>query len=395
MSLASNVWIASAMISRHGWNFLQECIPKTAVQSYLIGIDLATEPYVFEKVLANLNLNARVYESEYTFHPKVYIIKKPGDKLIAFIGSSNTTSWGLEKNVEMNFQVEDQSECRKLVNWFNGLFAQGYLVTDTFLNDYKARFTKAIPRSKEIESEVEKIKSEVRKDKGQFFRQNQHTIFKKEYHYVKSSSVVDLRRSVRDSLRELHRKIYPQFAAFGMVDLHCHHASKEITSRHYFNSYSGKFINAMWLHYGKSLDQLQNYQHSEQSFINNIRIQVIMHPDTLGIWLVLGKNLGSKTDRAFFRKEMKDPSFRKTFFNAIKQLGNDYWINIAGRPSVKSFNTPDELAAITAQESFDDYFIIGCEIDSKDKRLSQAQIENTVLSEFSKLYSLYDLMRHK
>lgn len=166
---AKAVWIASAMISKSGWSFLQENIPQNATQSYLIGIDLATDPQVFESLLANLAINARVYETKYTFHPKVYLIQHEDNSLIAFIGSSNTTSWGLEKNVEMNFRLDDQKECKKLLAWFNGLFSQGYFITQSFVDDYKAKFQSASIKSKEINKEAEVIKSDLKIGSDQFF----------------------------------------------------------------------------------------------------------------------------------------------------------------------------------------------------------------------------------
>ncbi len=139
---SKSVWVASAMISYSGWSFLQKNIKKNNNQFYLIGIDLATDPKVLESIIENLEINARVYYTNYTFHPKVYLIQKDDNSFTAFVGSSNTTSWGLEKNVEMNFQINDQNECKKLLNWFNALYADGYLITQNFIDDYKLEFTR-------------------------------------------------------------------------------------------------------------------------------------------------------------------------------------------------------------------------------------------------------------
>lgn len=59
----------------------------------------------------------------------MYLIQKIDNSFTAFVGSSNTTNWGLEKNVEMNFQINDQVECKKLLNWFNALYINGYIIT--------------------------------------------------------------------------------------------------------------------------------------------------------------------------------------------------------------------------------------------------------------------------
>ncbi|MFN3774078.1 phospholipase D-like domain-containing protein [Cloacibacterium normanense] len=392
---AKSLWIATAMISYNGWKFIQENLSKEAEQHFLIGIDLATEPKVFEEILNNLHVNSRVYQTNYTFHPKVYLIQKKDNSFTAFIGSSNTTNWGLEKNVEMNFQVNDQAECAKLLKWFNEHYDKGYIITEDFFNDYKSKYTRISTKSKEINSEIEEINSEIAQDSGQFFTRNEHKIFEEKYHRINSSDLRRIRENVRDKFKQIHKIIYPKFTSYGLSDLHCHHNSKEIVSRHFFNPFSGNYINAMWLHYGKSFEQLQEYDKiDEKSFINNIRIQVIIHEDSLGIWLVLGKDWGSKKDREHFRKQMKNGTILKIFFEAYKRLGNDYWMNISGIPSIENIKTPEELHIYTQKDSIDDYFIIGCDINWLDDRLSKINIENTILQEFQKLYPLYEIMRN-
>jgi len=393
---AKSIWIASAMISKYGWNFIQRNISDETIQHYLIGIDLATEPFVFESILSDLNINAKIYETSFTFHPKVYLIEKTNNSLIAFIGSSNTTSWGLEKNVEMNYCIRNQEECKKIQRWFNRLYKNGYLITNEFVKNYKSKFEKAVKNRKEIEKDSFEISEQVSLDKGQFFSKNQHEIFNKKYHRINNENLKEIRKSVKDSLLTLHRKIYPKFSDYDLIDLHCHHQPREIVSRHYFNPFSGNYINAMWLHYGKSPEQFQNYStEDEKSFINNIRIQVIIHETSVGIWLVLGTDWGSKKDREHFRKQMQDIATQKRFFDAIKVLGDDYWINIPNAPAIKDIKTPSELVRLTNQEKLEDYFIIGCDIDWLDERLSKNVIAETILQEFKKLYPLYEIMRHK
>lgn len=147
----------------------------------------------------------------------------------------------------------------------------------------------------------------------------------------------------------------------------------------------------------KELNQLRNNDKSinkPHSFINNIRIQVIIHKNSIGIWLVLGRNNGSYNDRKYFREQMKDENFRKIFFETLKKLGNEYWMNFKNMPPIKDIKTPEQLHSFTQKENIDDYFIIGCDIDWLDKRLSNENISNTILTEFQKLYPLYELMKH-
>ncbi|OUL60049.1 phospholipase D-like domain-containing protein [Flavobacterium sp. AJR] len=392
---AKAIWIATAMISHKGWEFIQSSLPVNTDQHFLIGIDLATEPKVFEAILNNLQINARIYQTAYTFHPKVYIIQKKDNSLTAFIGSSNTTSWGLEKNIEMNFQVTDQDECTKLLQWFNEYYNRGYIITEDFLESYKTKFNKVFVKNKEIIIDINGINNEISKDKGQFFSRNHHKIFEKKYHRVESKDLKQLRKEVSEKFKELNKIIYPQFKSYGLNDLHCHHNPREIVSRHFFNPFSGKYINAIWLHYGKSYDQLQSYKRDqEKSFINNIRLQVIINENSIGIWLVLGKDWGSIEDRNHFRESMKNPEIQNAFFNAYKNLDGTYSINVSDMPNSKEIKTSEDLYNQTQKETIEDYFIIGSNIDWLDDRLSNKNISNTILTEFKKLYPLYEIMKH-
>ena len=60
---AKSIWNATAMISYNGWKFIQENLSNNSEQHFLIGIDLATEPKVFEELLNNLHINARCVKS--------------------------------------------------------------------------------------------------------------------------------------------------------------------------------------------------------------------------------------------------------------------------------------------------------------------------------------------
>jgi len=397
---AKSIWIATAMISYNGWSFIQHNVNQSATQFYLIGIDLATDPLVFEAILKNNDFSAKVYQTLYTFHPKVYLIQKADGLYTAFIGSSNTTSWGLEKNVEMNYQLDDQKECKKLLAWFEELYVDGYLITPDYVNAYKSKYEKAVKFVKDIEQEAIDLKTTLTKDKSQFFSRNDHYVFNEKLHRINNPDIRKIRKEVSEKFLRLHKSIFPQFKSYGLIDLHHHHQSREIVSRHFFNQYSGNYINAMWLHYGKSLPHLKVYKSSDksinkpESFINNIRMQVIIHENDVGIWLVLGRNNGSIKDRQHFRQQMKSEFIRNDFFKNLKALGEEYWVNTKD-VKVIDIKTANELQQELGKENIDEYFVIGTTINWLDNRLSKENISTTILTEFKKLYPLYEIMRHK
>ncbi|RZJ76276.1 MAG: hypothetical protein EOO45_02805, partial [Flavobacterium sp.] len=71
LKTAKKLWVASAMISSSGWHFIQAHLPTEFVeQHYLLGTDLATHPKVFEILLANLHINARVFARDIPIIPR-------------------------------------------------------------------------------------------------------------------------------------------------------------------------------------------------------------------------------------------------------------------------------------------------------------------------------------
>lgn len=83
-----------------------------------------------------------------------------------------------------------------------------------------------------------------------------------------------------------------------------------------------------------------------------------------------------------------------SFFNAYKELGDEYWINVPDMPDSKNIKTAEELYIQLHKERKEEYFIIESKIDWLDKRLSKDNISNTILTEFKILYPLYEMMKH-
>ena len=96
----------------------------------LIGIDLPTPITALRKIgsmSSGKNVNARIfYEQDRVFHPKVYIIKNK-EAYICYIGSANFTEGGLSKNVELCYKIDNQEECKQIIDWFEKLFTNAYL----------------------------------------------------------------------------------------------------------------------------------------------------------------------------------------------------------------------------------------------------------------------------
>lgn len=397
-SNAKEIWVAVAMMNNGGFTLFKD-LSNEVTQNIVVGIDLPTPPQTLRKLLnkCSSHFSAKIYESEYTYHPKLYIIQNVDGMYCAFVGSSNATYSGLNKNVELNVKITDQEQCKKLVHWYRKIELEAKLLTTGLIDTYAIRYEEIRKRSKKLVEEIQITKSEIDHGSGQFFSPNQHAVFSNQYRKVNSYSLLELRKNVRARLIELHDRMLPQFKNYGLSDLFPNSRKQDRTSRHYINSFSGKNIQSIWLHYGKSKQQLENYSHKDdQSFINHTRIQVIIHDENVGIWLVLGKDWGSKIDRNHFRLQMEDEQIRDSFYSTLKNLSDHYWINYKGDrdvTSLKNIESVEKLHEITKEENIAHYFIIGKNYKIDDQALSDENISTTILEEFTKLYPLYLIMK--
>ncbi len=393
---AKEVWVAVSMMNNGGYSLFKD-LHSDIIQHHVVGVDLPTPPAILSKLKSKCsnNFNALVYESTYTFHPKVYIIKSQNNELTAFVGSSNATTAGLTKNIELNVCISNQNECASLISWFDNIRSQANLITASFIEEYKAKYKEIKSREKKTKKDLSRIKKNAGEKLGQFFKHDHHQVFAFEYVEVENNDLKRIRKVVRDRLIELHNRIYPRFEEYSLINLHPHHSKKDRVSKHFFTPYSGYYIESLWLHYGKSKEHLQRYDERQQSFLNHARMQVIIHEGDVGIWLMLGIERKGIIDRNHFRNQMNDIELRLKFYEDLKQLDENYWIDFKGwhnKIFVKDIKSVEQLYELVNQESLNHYFIIGRFYDPNDEELSNQNIETTVLSEFKKLYPLYESM---
>ena len=421
-------WFALALVNDDGYNYLQESIPGNCIQHFLVGINLPTSPSVLRNLKSQNSFKARVFKSTQTFHPKMYLIKKQDGKFVAFVGSSNATSGGFQKNIEVNYKIEDQAHCTELLEWFKILYSNGYLITDDLINDYQKIYDKRVNRQKEDSKEIEELK--LKKPNiyetqlgnidfaDQFFKREHYMAFIPVRWEDDSTLAIKERFNTADQLLELHELIYDKFKSRGLITLHKHFNPPNMTSSvNHKEGYTAKKLSSVWLHYGKSEHQIKKYEYEYygdkkyradndenlMSFINHIRMQVIIGMEQedkkfrVGTWLVLGKdNNGGLIDREYFRNEMNKQDKRESFFSICNSLPKDFWISIGSdNRYLESFKTSEALHDFTKSDRPSKYFIIGKTYLPDDSKISVANIKETVLEDFNLLFPLYEFMRDK
>lgn len=409
---AEVVVIAVALAKVEPFERIYNLIPSTAIKKILIGIDLPTEIEALEflnlKKNGGTKLACGIYNESANFHPKVYLIKS-NNQWVAYIGSANLTDGGLINNIELTYKIDNQNHCENINIWFNNLFKNAYPIDETNIEIYRRNKTKLHPTVKKAISKIELTKENDYSKldhidfSDRFFRKAHHLALRKELWLNNTKEATDEREETHDRLIELHEIIYPQFRGSGLIEL-SPNVVPNIVSRFYqINPSEPINLNRMWLSYGKSQEDIKKYQKEysneteSQTFIHHARLQVMIELERIGIWLLFGKaNQGSKIDRSFFRDNMRDSAYRLQFFNLIKALPTDYWIQVNGKTEdVLKFTDADELYEFCKKDNLDTYFIIGRDYNIIDKEMSAQNLPNTVLSEFNRLYQLYNLMKHQ
>jgi HKD family nuclease len=163
---ADEIWVAVALLTKKGLEFMQENLPKKAKQNYVLGVDLPTDPEALDVLCKQQILNdvsVRMYYNQEFYHPKVYIIRS-NKTLIAFVGSANCTSSGLFSNVELSFKITGQEDCEELLDWYKKIDSNSASLTPKFISDYRSTYDNRINKLKEDVIQARKIKEKLKEE---------------------------------------------------------------------------------------------------------------------------------------------------------------------------------------------------------------------------------------
>lgn len=233
---------------------------------------------------------------------------------------------------------------------------------------------------------------------NQFFKKEHYEAF--EMRKQDDDSYDNERRDVADRLLDLDQLLWPEVLKHGW-HIHRHPMQEHWTSLWRVSQSRSNKLNAVWLHYGKSDIELDTYKpyHSEanpQTFIHHIRLQLVVRESEFEIGLILGKNDGGGWDRQRYRDLMNDTATKAQIWQMLSTLDNEYWLDFKGiGESLKTFKTADELWQYTRVDRPAEYFTFGKSISPDDSRINNDNIIKTIITEFKKLYPLYNIIKHR
>lgn len=406
---ADEILLATAMMTDYGLSLFDNRDEDSLFQ-VLVGIDLPTQPSTLQKMLDN-GIEAKVHNIKgQFFHPKVYLFKK-ADNWIAFVGSGNCTHGGLERNIEMSIKVEDEETVEELIKWFNIYFDKhGQELTQDFIDDYAVMFNARKDLEADLNTKIKFFKNETGVSKGrrklsdynfsaQFFQFQHYNAFSGTKPITDSPEARKERLVVQEKLLELHEELYPLMQKKGW-EVYEHHMSQHITSSYMHNERASKELTAIWLHYGRSESELEAYQKAygdNMTSLYHMRLEVLITKNHLWVELRVGKRDGSYPDREYIKTQLKtNSSFVTNYYNLVEALDKEYTVTIADEYiHVNDFKDKEDLKEFTLQDNPSRYYFrIGREYQPDDKAISEKTIVSTIMSDFEKLYPLYQLLKH-
>jgi HKD family nuclease len=166
LKTADELWVAVALLTKRGFEFIQDKLPPTTIQHYVLGVDSPTDPEALEELntLQYLgNLSAVMFVKQEFYHPKVYIIRSK-HSYTAFVGSANCTYGGMFSNIELSYIIEKHDDCQDLISWFKQLEKKSVELNSTFITKYRKSFQSRKDRKEAEENQVKKVKAELEKD---------------------------------------------------------------------------------------------------------------------------------------------------------------------------------------------------------------------------------------
>ena len=128
------ILIAAAFFSNS--DIIKKFIENGCTIKLIIRLNKGTSATELEKLIPFMEsqkIEIRFFSDEH-FHPKFYIFETEK----AFIGSSNLTNSGLNKNQEMNIQIEEPELINELITVFNSYWTQAKLLTKEEIKKFKS-----------------------------------------------------------------------------------------------------------------------------------------------------------------------------------------------------------------------------------------------------------------
>ena len=228
-------------------------------------------------------------------------------------------------------------------------------------------------------------------------------------------ATVSERLLVRDALLTLDDMLWP-FISESRWDLHRHRQRTHyVSSDHFVTLEDGtqvvSYIDGMWLHYGKSPEQLdfiklqvggydykrRNDEEYYNAFYLHTRIQFYLNCEVFRAWLLLATDKNYYDRSEFLKRIERIPSDRDRLFQLVRPLLGLGFVYEIGEEvlELKPRLTQDRLIRFVRRDRPGLYSGIYKEYDPDNPALDQIRIRDEMIKNLTLLYPLYDFMAYR
>lgn len=393
LSQAEHCYIATAANTEAAFDFVRSRLSPKCKIDIVTGLDELTSPSVLKRIWRNYQdrITFKIYTRNF-FHANTYVFDLPFRKSVAFLGSGTLTMGGLKDHEEIFYKITDPKQIESVMSWYTSYYEFSEPLTENMIQEYELIYHSM--RQREIASREEKEQMiaittrgfnwEAIRFKNQFFKKEDYLVFSNTKASQNSPTVQEERVNVQHKLLQLHESVKKHLAKSGL-----HAGANPVSSLDPADHPDHKLRN-MRLHYGrKEAELIRSFAEAKvEDFMN---LQVVIQQKEVGVWLMIGKPVGSEAERELFKKRMEEADYRNTFFTTIQSLGAGYWIEVAGeKRAIETFQTEDALWEFTKGDEWRYYrFVIGKNYGVGSPELDNDTIPLTIEKESDKLILLY------
>jgi HKD family nuclease len=131
------------------------CLKKKIKVKLLVSLTPPTNPYILKKLLPHPTSKIEMKFFTRAFHSKLTMFAKSNKIKCAIIGSSNYTNGGLEKNIETNVFLENESTLKEIAIHFDEIWQKCPYLEPEDLKRYIPIYKKALQSRNKIDSVID------------------------------------------------------------------------------------------------------------------------------------------------------------------------------------------------------------------------------------------------
>jgi hypothetical protein len=314
---AEHCYMVTSAVSETGFDFVRSRIPPKCKIDLVMGLDRPVSPNVLRRILNNYSdrISVRIFTRN-TLNANMYMFELPFRKSVAYIGSGGLTMDGLKDHEELFWKVTNPKEIESLLSWFTSFYEFGTPLSAQVVNSYEPVYYAmqkrevSSLREKEFAMTYASVNWDNIKFRNQFFQRDDFETMRN----MENNAHV-----VHEKLRELRRDVEVELQRQSLFPVNDTLADAMASDDEV------SFPPAVWISFSRSTSGFNP---------GFMRIDAGVTPSWFFVRLRISGGEGAREDRLKLLSHLAGEAFRQKWFAAVKALGSEYALEVAGRRKV-------------------------------------------------------------